>query len=306
MNNIMHELRPLTDDERLNAVQSARDYIIKSYGDKPRRQQFLDVTVSQYPAWFTRLVAAFMLVVFIAAAMPSLFRLYSAGYTYFLHGIDNQLLASIVGVSTFLLAEFLIILSTISARLYFDGRSRYIFVIPITLGLAMALVGNWVIAQPYDLFGWLETLAPPVAVLFLALIGERIVLDEIRSRHANERAYQEALKEWQQTAADPEQSPRWRAAYANALKSAIYDANRSGAGSTARKELMNGLRSGEWRALVVREMRADSWFDDQPDAAPVAVKTVVTPANPTLARPEPIQIHQNGNGNGARAILNDQ
>jgi len=290
----LRELRPLTDEERLEAADRAKAVVLKANGDKPKREQFLDTAISRYPTWFSRIVAVFMVIVFVAAAMPSLFRLYTAGSEYFRHGIDNAFLGSIVGISTFLLAEFLIILSTISARVYFEGRARLVFVIPICLGLAVALVGNWVVAQPTDIFGWLETLSPPFAVLFLAIIGERLVLDAIESRHANERAYQVALVEWQASNHEPEQSPRWRSAYANALKAMIRDVNGKDRGATARQQLMGTLTASDWRVLVLREMRAESWFEDVTVAMPEAEEVTVNFQHPAT-------VTMNGhstNGNG--------
>lgn len=304
--NILQELRILTDEERIEAQQRARDVVTLAGGEQPTRQQFEHTQVSEYPAWFTRIIAGLMIVVGLASAMPSLFRLYTAGSSYFLHGIDNQFLASIVGVSTFLLAEFLIVLSTISARVYFEGRARLIFVIPILLGLSMALVGNWVIAQPSDLFGWLETLAPPIAVLFLALIGERLVLDAIESRHANERAYTQALAEWQRATANPEQSPRWESAYVNALRQQIITANSRGAGATARRELLTKLSRADWVKLIQREMDAENWFSLPESVMPVEVAEPVPFGNirPVQADHAFMRIPEHVNGHGGIASSN--
>jgi hypothetical protein len=289
---ILQDLRALTDEERIEAQDRARQIVTLSAGEKPTRDKFDHYGVSHYPEWFTRLIGALMAVVLVAAAMPSLFRLFTAGRDYFLHGIDNHFLAAIVGISTFLLAEFLIILSTISARVYFTGRARLVFVVPIVLGLAMALVGNWTVAKPTDLFGWLETLVPPLAVLFIALIGERLVLDAIESKHANERAYQEALVSWQAATAQPERSPKYTAAYANALKAALIASNGKNRGGTERRELMATLTNAHWRALVDRELKADEWYTEPHEAVIV---------NPTLhhelREPAPEFVKMNGNGN---------
>lgn len=299
---ILAQLRPLTDEERLQASERARAVVIRAAGDKPNRAQYTDVSVSKYPAWVGRLTATLMAVVFVAAAMPSLFRLFTAGRDYFLHGIEEPVQAAIVGVSTFLLAEFLIVLSTISARVYFEGRARLVFVVPVGLGLAVALVGNWVVAQPGDVFGWLETLSPPLAVLFLALIGERLVLDAIERRHAGERAYQEALIEWQAATAEPERSPRWRSAYANALKATLQDVNSRGTGATARREVMANLSAGYWRSLVGREYAADSWHEQPAEAIePAPVQAVnFTPA----LQGAHLTPAANGNGNGHKHHAN--
>lgn len=291
---LLKQLVGLTDEQRLDARDRARQVVIRAIGDKPQRESFLHATVSQYPQWFTLLIAGIMVVVFVAAAMPSLFRLYTAGREYFLHGITEENQAAIVGITTFLLAESLVILSTISARVFFTGRARWLFAVPVFMGLAMALVGNWHITRPEDLFGWLETIVPPLAVLFIAFIGERLILDSIETRHANERAFQQALKDYQVATAEPEKSPRWRAAYANALRDKLIEANGSGSGAKARKELIAGMQSQDWRPLVWREMQADQWFDVTTETVE-AQQPNPTPAARVIGPPQ-MEMISNGNG----------
>ena len=260
MTTLYQLIQPLSDEQRLEARERAAKLTLKAVGDQPRRENFINTNIGKYPLWFTRFVAGLMAVVFIAAGMPSLFRLYSAGRDYFMHGINDNLQASIVGFSTFLLAESLVILSTIAARVYFTGRARYIFVVPVLMGLAMALVGNWTVVQPKDLFSWLETLIPPFTVLFVALIGERLILESLETRHANEKAYQEALVSWQLATHAPEDHPRFSSALANTLRDALRITNSEGTGASRRKELLAALTTEHWKALVYRELQADNWY----------------------------------------------
>jgi hypothetical protein len=271
-------LRQLTDDERLTAYDQARTNVVRASGERPQRANFSN-SQSKFPAWFSSIVAALMVIAFIASAMPSLFRLFTAGRDYFQHGIDSGWQGAVVGVSTFILAEFLIILSTITARVYFDAKQARIFIIPILMGLSVAFVGNWTVTQPNDLFGWLETIIPPSAVLFLALIGERLILDAIETRHANELAYQSALSEYQALADNPEQSPRWIGTYANALRDAIRTANGRGRGREERLALMDALSLDDWRVLVGRELQASDWFALPPEPSQIEIEQ----PNPTKA-----------------------
>lgn len=310
-------LHMLNEDQRIDAKERARSLIIRRAGEKPQpeqfkrtppikpdRAQFADTYISRYPVWLTKAVGAVMLVVFVAAAMPSLFRLYTAGRDYFGHGIADPVQGAVVGVSTFLLAEFLIVLSTISARVYFQGRARLLFVVPILMGLSVALVGNWTITQPSDLFGWLETVVPPVSVVFIALVLEKLILDSIHARHANEQAYQQALVDWktavtdQQTSEeaayrdavvawqdmtrDPEHAPDWTQVYATALREAIKAANAHGTGKTARVDLMQSFNGRDWSLLVRREMDADRWYEqiDHVEALPEVAAAPAPAANP--------------------------
>jgi hypothetical protein len=320
--NLYTAINPLSDDARIDARAKAAAIVVRAVGDKPRRESFQHSAVSQYPGWFTRLIALLMAIVFIAAAMPSLFRLFTAGRDYFMQSINEPLQAAVIGLSTFLLAEFLIILSTLAARVYFTGRARWIFVVPVLMGLLMALVGNWTVVRPHDVFSFLEAVIPVLTVLFVALIGERLILDSIETRHANEKAYQEALHGWQLATASPDKHPRYMPALANSLKAALLEANSKGAGATARRDLMSSLGNDHWKALVIRELQADEWYGGaaalpEPPALPemAKAKKEVLPVEVVpfgniprtqdepesmsmIAQPRDTGLHVSGNGNG--------
>lgn len=259
-------IKSLTIDERLEARAAARSTIVKAAGDRPDRSHYEHYSASKYPGWVIRLVTAAMIIVFLAAAAPSLFRLFTAGRDYFLHGISDPNQAAWAGAATFVLAEFLVIVSTLAMRVYFTGKAQLVMVIPIAFGVLMALVGNWVIAQPADLFGWLETLAPPVAVLFMSLIGEKLILTAIEQRQQNEQAYQIALADWQVKTSDPENSAAWRQFYATALRESLIRKNQR---YKAGKEAIPMLSTADWKALVYREMQADNWYEQPDDGSAV-------------------------------------
>lgn len=313
----MTQLNRLTDEQRLIAKNDARQIVIAQYGNEPELMQFQrplpllpnradyeNRTVSEYPAWLTVVIATFMIIVFVAAALPSLFRLYRVGYDYFYEGIASNWQATIVGVSTFLLAEFLIVLSTVAMRVLFKSKvARSAFLLPIGLGLAMAFVGNWTITQPHDAMGWLETIAPPIAVLFTAMIGEQLTLHSIKSRHENERAFQQdmlaiesdkreqqqaekmayrdSLNTWHNATKDPEQSDTWLSAYANALRSKIIEANNFGSGKTKRMEYISNLSRDGWVILIRQEIQAEQWFHEKH----LEDSSVAISENPTRALP---------------------
>jgi hypothetical protein len=300
-------LHPLTEEQRLDARDRARQNVIRAYGPRPTRDQFRDHTVSEYPRWLTWGVAGMLLIVFFAAANVSVFRVFTAGRDHFQETIAVGWQASLVGVSAFLLAEFMVIASTIAQRIYFKGRDRWLMAVPITLGLAMAFIGNWTISQPEvsltaaGIWSVLETAAPPAAVLFMAIIGERLILEALRNRHANEQAYQTALAEWLAQTADPDKSPRWRTSYANALREVLREVNGTGRGQKDRREYMSALRGPEWSALVWREMQADAWFQEVAPAAPFGMGSSAPVSPPVEASPAPTAIPAiaTANGNGS-------
>lgn len=302
-------LVPLTEEERLDARDRARKNVIRSFGPRPTREQFRDYAASQYPRWLTFGVGLMLVIVFAAAANVSVFRIFTAGRDHFLETIGIEWQAAIVGASSFLLAEFMVIAATIAMRIYFTGRDRWLMALPIGLGLLMAFVGNWTIGQPKieftasGLWSILETATPPAAVLFMALIGERLILETLRNRHRNEQAFQAALAEWLKMTAEPEKSPIWRRSYANALKEVIREVNSNGRGQKERREFMQQMRGPEWSVVVMREMQADQWFEEialDPFGAEPLVRLVSPPA--TTIEPvshlqlEPAQGRMKSNG----------
>jgi hypothetical protein len=85
---------------------------------------------------------------------------------------------------------------------------------------------------------------PPLIVLSTAYVLKEQVLESIEQRHADERAFQSALAEWQAATAEPEQHPRWSQFYANALRDALLKAN------SRRKEALSEMTIGDWRLAV--------------------------------------------------------
>ena len=258
LSTVLTAFRPLSDDERITARQNAIHSVARATGAEPDRAAFMRYNASEYPRWLTGLVVVGMLIVFLAAFALSIFRLFTAGRDYFLLGIPDPTQAAIAGVAIFLMAEFMVIVSTLVMRVYFEGRARLLMVLPIGIGVAIALVGNGVIGQPHDLFGMLETFAPPLAVLFMAIILERLMLATLRQRRAAELAYQEAVNAWKAATASPEQSPLFGQFYANALKDQLSRANGRRA---AVKELLPQMTVEHWRYLVSRELAAANWFE---------------------------------------------
>lgn len=339
----LEALAPLSEEERLDARDRARRAVLRkigpqpsreqfnSAGPRPLREQFDDSTISEYPAWMTRAISAMLVIAFLGAFATSAFSVFSAGRDHYLaamgHGAGIEWQAVIVGLAIVLLAEFLTIASVLAARILLAGRRLWqlVMLLPIAAGVVMAITANAVIARPVGFWPWLVTVAPPVSVVFLSLILEQIALTDIKRRHANERAFQAALREWklqaqvdeqafqaamrewEQRVAHPEQSPHWMQAYANSLKEALREANSRGRGRAERLEYMASLGGPEWSALVTRELRADRWFEEvavEPNftsagATPQSFPAILperqtTPPEPTLIPALPLALKGNG------------
>ena len=301
-------LYPLNEEERLAARDRAAQIVVRKVaGDKPKPEQFQKETISEYPQRFSNMLTAMLLIAFAGAFAVSSFNVFSAGRDHYLHSMTNGegWQAVIVGVAIVLLAEFLTITSVLAARILLSGRLLWqvIMAIPALLGVVIAIMANMVIGKPVTAWDWLVTVAPPVSVIFLSLILELLVLAEVRRRHESQRAYIEALHEWQYKSAEPEKLTAWRATYANELKAAIRAKNSRGHGRSERESVMQALDRAGWSALVYRELDADQWLLDREQVAEL------NPTQPGQHLPGLLPApHRNGagrvNGNSVQIVEN--
>lgn len=295
MADILETIPPLDETQRLHAKNAAREAIMEYAGRKPTREQYQHETISDYPRWLTALVMLGLLVVFTGSFAMSIFRLFTAGRDYFLVGIEIGWQGAVAGAAIFLMAEFTVLVSTMTRKVYFAGAGR-IMLVPIAIGVTLAIGGNIVVAQPHDAFGWLETLSPPVVVLFMSIIGENIILKALQARQANERTYQGALADWKAKTAEPETHPDFIQVYANTLKSALKSANHGKWRGSA--ETLRNLSLNDWRSLVSRELQSENWFTPT-IANPVPVVPEVASAPRPLSFNELPNGHRNGHSSQA-------
>jgi uncharacterized membrane protein YecN with MAPEG domain len=283
MDEITKTLRGLNADQRHEARQTAIERIKRRVGKEPRWADFERADVGQWPRQVTALAVTLLIIVFVAAGSVTLFRLYSAGRTQYQEvmtlAAHDQWQAGWVGLATFLLAEFTVVSSVFAARVLFRDGDRWRrrgMGIAVLFGLAVAFVGNWTIDQPHDVWAWLLTVTPPIAVLVTALILEALALQSVETRHKRRLAWQEAMRQWDDLMRAVEAHPRFKSEYANAIREAIYTLNNNGRNAKVNKALMDGMSDQEWSALVWREMQADDWFSEDaianftPQPSPVA------------------------------------
>lgn len=248
----------LDTQQRAEAKTKAREAIRAEY-TKPNRDDYKNVSISEYPAWLTWGMLAMMGVLLVATATPSFFRMFYAGRTYFLHGINDTIQATFVGFAMFIMAETMLIGASIAREVLFkdDKIKRNILLAIMAMAFALAIVGNWTVAQPYDAFGLLETVTPSFATIAITMVLEGLVLSNLRERIANERAYQTALKEYQANTDTPESNENWVQVYSSYLKTAIESVNRTGAGAKDRTRILGELTLTDWSYLIQREFMLD-------------------------------------------------
>jgi hypothetical protein len=71
---MIEHLRPLTQEQRQGAHQSAREAVLRAIGPKPVREYFAGETISRYPVSVTRLITFLCLVLLLAVFTPSAIR----------------------------------------------------------------------------------------------------------------------------------------------------------------------------------------------------------------------------------------
>ncbi|MEZ4672268.1 MAG: hypothetical protein R3E39_30545 [Anaerolineae bacterium] len=241
----------------------------------------------------TKLISGLCIALLLAAFTPSAIRLYVIGSSTFGAAVPYELAMIAVGIATVLTAEVgQVVFSLALATLGTSKGARRLLYGSMGIATAIALVGNVQVALPGHLespFAWLEAIAPPLLVLSTAYVLKEQMLEAIELRHANERAYQEAINEWQKATINPEAHSRWIQFYANALRDALRKVN------SRKREVLETLSHADWRALVYRELQSDDWYETpETTAAPALVESGNEGGVVEIARP--LAVSMNGNG----------
>lgn len=268
-NQVAHFPR-LTEEQRRNARQRARNTVLEEVGDRPLWDHYKRHTVGSYPPYVMVIVTGVMLALLCAAFVPSAYRVFSISSEKFSYAVDNPDAARQVGYAFILLAEsgqigFMLAAGVLSIDRAAERRLLYLAAaistaIALVFNVQKALGDRWLVAFWQDTAAWLEAYGPPILVIFSATVLKYVMLEGVRNRHANKAAYERALAEWLTANRNPEQSREWVTIYANAL----WDEYREAHG---RKNLVkDGVTSRQRYLLVLREMEADNWFEAMEDA----------------------------------------
>ena len=290
---LLSQVRSLTQDERQLARGAAQEAVFRDIGDRPERDQFNHYAARRYPPNVTKLINILCILLLLAAFTPSAIRLYVIGSQTFGAAVPYEMAMIAVGIATVLTAEVgQVVFSLALATLGTTRNARRLLYTSMGIATAIALIGNVQVALPGHMespFAWLEAIAPPLLVLSTAYVLKEQMLEAIELRHANERAYQEAINEWQQAAASPETHPQWMQFYANALRDALRKTN------NRRKEVLESLSTADWRALVYRELQADDWYaTPEAPVTPVLVEGGDEGGVVEIARPLAVSVNGNG------------
>jgi len=256
---MLTQIKPLTQEERQLAHAAAEEAVMRDIGERPDRDHYNHYATHRYPPMVTKLISGLCIALLLAAFTPSAIRLYVIGSSTFGVAVPYELAMIAVGIATVLTAEVgQVVFSLALATLGATPNARRLLYASMGIATAIALVGNVQLALPGHMespFAWLEAIAPPLLVLSTAYVLKEQMLEAIELRHANERAYQEAVNNWQRSTINPEAHSQWMQFYANALRDALRKAN------SRRREALDGLNTANWRALIYRELQADNWYE---------------------------------------------
>ena len=289
---MLTQIKPLTQEERQLAHAAAEEAVMRDIGERPQRDHYNHHVAHRYPPMVTKLITGLCIALLLAAFTPSAIRLYVIGSSTFGAAVPHELAMIAVGIATVLTAEVgQVVFSLALATLGTTPSARRLLYASMAIATAIALVGNVQVALPghmHSPFAWLEAIAPPLLVLSTAYVLKEQMLEAIELRHANERAYQEAINDWQRATINPEAHPQWMQFYANAIRDSLRKAN------IRRREALEGLNTGDWRALIYRELQADNWYEQPAPELPA------NPVEPEVIEARPLALSANGsNGNGA-------
>lgn len=275
----VEQIRALYDRERDEAFEQARQRVA---GPEPSPQDFRSATISKYPLYVILIVYFLCFVILVAAFIPSANRLFIAGSTEFCKTIDAQIdldpRCDAVGIATVILAEtgqivFLLALAVLNAQTPYTFRiGKFEFRIPVNstilyvsmmLSTCIAIIGNIHVSQPWLygnwLFGYFDTLVPPLLVMGTGFVLKELMLHSIESRHQMMVEFELAKTRRSELLKDPESAGReWLKAFSLALRDQIRRVNSR---KTAR-EVLDLLTAEDWQFLIKREMLAAQWVVD--------------------------------------------
>jgi hypothetical protein len=290
---MLSQIKPLTQEERQLARSAAEEAVMRDIGERPQRDHYNQHAAHRYPPMVTKLITGLCIALLLAAFTPSAIRLYVIGAQTFGAAVPYELAMIAVGIATVLTAEVgQVVFSLALATLGTTPNARRLLYASMGIATAIALVGNVQVALPGHMespFAWLEAIAPPLLVLSTVYVLKEQMLEAIELRHANERAYQEAVNDWQRATIHPEAHPRWMQFYANALRDALRKTN------SRKREVLDALNHADWRALVYRELQADDWYET-PDAPVTPVGVEGGHEGGVVDSPRPLALSLNGNG----------
>ena len=259
----------LTTERYLNAVESARDTIRRRV-QAPTPEQFKGVSVSAYPAWFSRSIIGALALVMLASFFISSGKQVAAfGLVYddlpgrFSHlsplwsglSIVFMLLMSEAGAVLFLVAAGTIgeIAPPVRVWRWSVNLTKLIFRLFALLCAGYAVASNISItvlnpAASVGFVQWLSAIGIPLTVLGLSMLLERIVIDALHAANEQKARLAKAQLDYETVVNEPQKHEYYNRALFDALYGEMvrYKADRE--------------RLGDVLAMVESDQGAKKWL----------------------------------------------
>lgn len=294
-----YKVNALTQEQRDKAYADARKRIAgqkPTKGDEPQYSDFERNAFTKYPLELMRFMRLLFYAILFAAFVPSAIRIFLASFEGTAIYLPAFEIAILIGVMAVLLAETGQVAFTLWASTT-DGRLLRLGLYLASIGCtAFALIANAYVVKPFDHphpMSFLEAFLPPILVLIAANVRKSEILHTIGERHQTQQEFAEAHRQWQTqfktdvkawnaALGEAEKSPQWERTLVNVLRDAIRNANK------VSKQALRELTHTDWHALVMRERKAEEWWDTAvAEVAAIERKTqrIVVQPQPVIALP---------------------
>lgn len=265
-------MNALTDKQRNVALDAARKRIVGPEpvsDDEPALANYAGKTFTKYPPELMQRMRQLGYLILAAAFFASAIRIFIAAFETSASSIPSFPIALMIGLASVLLAESGQVAFTLWAATTDNRWLHAALLVGATGCTAFALIANAQVVLPWKqgiLLAWVETFLPPVLVLIASHVMKSQTLHAIEERYAAQQAYEadheewadrkaEAVRAWRDAYDNAHLNPRWTHVSANALRDALVEVN-------ARKTaVMRELSDSDWRALVLREMASENWYE---------------------------------------------
>jgi hypothetical protein len=266
----------LTEDQRTEARNKARQTMIAKLGGEPRIEDFEHQQYSKYGPRVDHFVTATMIVLFVAALAVSAFHIYNMGKDTYLEGTDILWQAQLTGFALIILAESAVLLLSIMPAIWEMPQGIKIVMYTGTIGAAMvAAIGNIDVTityteSPFNWFiAWISSFAkdpgnfilatmPPALTLIVGQGLKYRVLNTTKERFEAKRQFDVAMQDWESTLANLENHKEWVNTYAYTL----WDYWKSALKIRNKREFIGSITDTERQAIVRREIKATNFFEE--------------------------------------------
>lgn len=251
---ILQHLPRLSYEQREDAKEKTRKALLKNI-TAPNRADYADYAISKYPEVIVKNTAIMLVVLLFASVLPSAFHIFDVAYTASLGTHVNDagetvknsfsLIGVIIAVCTIASSEIATVGFAIARKVFFADNPvmKRLFIIPIGMALGIAYVGNWVAVAPKDtqLFPILLAVAPPTFVLFIAFLGETLIVEGLSARHEGERAYKAKLAEYEDAKKTVDSHDNFDEVFSQHLEPFYSELFTRQAGASARRQMIEAL-----------------------------------------------------------------